>query len=169
MVPLSRSIARLMARPEEAPLITPAAMMPAMNTSLKLTSVPLTVPEKIEPSTRSSMTGRARLNTSDWRLRKNDFSSTALRASSVRQMPGSDAVPPGAMRPDVISPRWLIVRPVRCALMALRLLLLAAVLLDQGEVDVLQSRPVHQQLRELGDPGAAGPCDQGGKNGGGGR
>ena len=93
MGPSSRSIAMLMASPEKAMLITPAAMMPAMKTCRKSVSVPCTLPVKIAPKITSRSTGKNSVKTSDCLLRKNDFSSTDDRAALARHRSGSTPRP----------------------------------------------------------------------------
>ena len=44
---------------------------------------------KIAPSSTSMMAGMARMNTTDWRSRKNAFSSTEPRDNPVRHTPGN--------------------------------------------------------------------------------
>src|SRR6478609_4591098 len=88
-MPRSRSSAMLIAKPENATLITPAAMIPEMKTNRKSMSVPSIVPVKIEPRITSSRIGNNRVNTRDWRFRKNAFNSTLPRARPVDHTPGS--------------------------------------------------------------------------------
>ncbi len=84
IMPVSRSIAMLIARPLKLTLMMPQAMIPATNICLKSVCVPGTVPEKIEPSTSISTIGSSSVKNSDCLLRKNDFSSTDDRASEAR-------------------------------------------------------------------------------------
>jgi len=87
IMPVSRSMATLMARPLKATLMMPQAMMPATKYCLKSVCVPGTVPVKIEPRTSSSTRGSSRVKNSDCRFRKNDFSSTDDRAADARHIP----------------------------------------------------------------------------------
>ena len=69
--------------------ITPPAMSPATYRSPIVTPWPALWLLKIAPSRTSMTAGRAKMNTTAWRSRKNAFSSTRPRDSPTRHTPGS--------------------------------------------------------------------------------
>jgi hypothetical protein len=71
--------------------ITPPPISPATYRSPIVTPGAVFSLPKIAPSSTSMMAGMARMNTTDWRSRKNDFTSTRPRASPTRHTPGSGA------------------------------------------------------------------------------
>ena len=91
-VPLSRSRAIEIARVTKLTLATPAARMPATITCATSTPESPISPEKMVPNSRSSMTGKAKVNPTASLSRKNSLVSNPALRRPRAQAPGSRGV-----------------------------------------------------------------------------